>query len=116
MAADKLEHTTDSLQTVQKLLQEKKAVLLDVREQDEWEAGHIADAKFLPLSELKAIRSADELKSLDKKTIIYCHCKAGVRALCAAAILKRHGFDCRALKDGYSDLVKSGFQTETSKQ
>ena len=44
------EITKDSLETVQKNIGEKKAVLADVREQTEWDKGHIEGAVFLPLS------------------------------------------------------------------
>ena len=43
------EHTKDSLDTIKARLVDKKAVLIDVREQLEWDAGHLKDAKLLPL-------------------------------------------------------------------
>ena len=45
------EHTKDSLDTVKKALAAKKAVLLDVREKSEWDAGHLKDARLLPLKD-----------------------------------------------------------------
>lgn len=104
------QHTTDSLNTVKSNLKEKKAVLLDVREKAEWDAGHIQGAKLVPLSALR--KDAQKIvagKKLNKETICYTHCKAGVRALYAAKILKEMGFDVRPLKPGYDELVKNGF-------
>jgi rhodanese-related sulfurtransferase len=110
-AARAAEHTKDSLDTVKERLKDKSAVLVDVREEKEWDDGHIQDAKLMPLSKLKKEAEAERLtKDLSKKKIVYCHCAAGVRALSAADILKKQGYDVRPLKPGYSDLLKAGFQ------
>lgn len=107
-------HTEDSLDTVRQNLAKKKAVLLDVREKREWDGGHVAGARLMPLSELKKAakdpaagqKVAD---SLPKDQIIYCHCGSGVRVLAVANILGNMGFDVRPLKWGYDDLIESGF-------
>ncbi len=104
------EHTKDSLATVKERLKDKSAVLVDVREQKEWDDGHIQDAQLVPLSKLKVEAEAEKLtKDLSKKKIVYCHCGAGVRALTAADLLKKQGYDVRPLKEGYKDLIKAGF-------
>lgn len=107
----KVEHTKDSLDTVQKNVQEGKAVIVDVRELKEWEEGHLEGAILLPSSKLKVEADLAELvKKLDKDTIIYTHCRAGGRAATCAGILKKQGFDVRALKPGYDELIKAGFE------
>ncbi|HZL90726.1 MAG TPA: rhodanese-like domain-containing protein [Pirellulaceae bacterium] len=107
----KLEHTKDSLETVKKNLKEGKAVIVDVREQNEWDAGHLKGAILMPSSKLKSDKDLAELvKPLDKKTIVYTHCRAGRRAAQCAEILKKQGFDVRALKPGYEELLKAGFE------
>lgn len=105
------EHTKDSLQTIRKNMKEKKAVLIDVREQGEWDAGHLNDAALVPLSRLRA-GPLDEAtkKKLPKKKIIYCHCKSGGRVLLATDVLKKQGYDIRPLKLGFQDLLKAGFK------
>jgi phage shock protein E len=104
------EHTKDSLDAVKAGLKDQKAVLVDVREQSEWDAGHLQGATLLPLSQLREGVSADELaRLLPKDKVVYCHCAAGVRVLPAADLLKKHGYDVRPLKQGYKDLLKSGF-------
>jgi rhodanese-related sulfurtransferase len=104
------EPTKDSLDTVKDRLKDKSAILVDVREQKEWDEGHLKDARLVPLSKLKVDAEADKLtKDLSKEKIVYCHCGAGVRACSAADILKKRGYDVRPLKDGYKDLVKAGF-------
>jgi len=104
------EHTKDTLQQVQQSMKSGKAVLIDVREQTEWKAGHLKDARLVPLSKLRDKASRDKLtKTLPKKKIVYCHCRSGGRVLIAADILAREGFDIRPLKSGYAALVKAGF-------
>ncbi|HEX7379453.1 MAG TPA: rhodanese-like domain-containing protein [Pirellulales bacterium] len=105
------EHTKDSLDTVKKNLAAKKAVLLDVREQDEWDDGHLKDAIAAPISELKTVDGAQRcIEKLPKGKIVYTHCAVGGRALAAAKVLRQHGIDVRPLKSGYDDLVEAGFE------
>jgi phage shock protein E len=67
---------------------------------------------LLPLSEFANSDKKKEIaeKELDKSKIIYTHCKAGGRCLTAAKHLKALGYDVRALKPGYEDLLKAGFE------
>jgi rhodanese-related sulfurtransferase len=110
----KSEHTKDSLQTVKKNVAEGKAVIVDVREPKEWEAGHLKGAILMPSSQLKVEKDLSELvKKLDKDKIVYTHCRAGGRAATCAAILTKEGFDVRALKPGYKDLIEAGFEKAT---
>ncbi len=107
----KAEHTKDSLDTVKRNVKEGKAVIVDVREQKEWDEGHLQGAILMPSSKLKVNEDLAELvKKLDKQTIIYTHCRAGGRAATCAQILKKEGFDVRVLKPGYADLIKAGFE------
>lgn len=108
--AQAAEHTKDSLDTVKKAVAEQKAILLDVREQSEWDAGHLKDAKLLPLSTLKGALKPEELaRVLPKDKVIYCHCAAGGRCLIAGEALKKLGYDVRPLKPGFKDLLQAGF-------
>ena len=75
-----------------------EALIIDVREQNEWDAGHIDGAHFLPLSALNAGVQADFPKDSD----IILYCKAGRRSLTALAILRAQGFEnLVSLKVGY---------------
>ena len=104
------EHTKDSLETIKMRLGDKKAVLIDVREQLEWDNGHLKDAKLLPLSAINdKDKPADFAKALPKDQIIYLHCASGKRCVTAAAVLQKLGYDARPLKEGFKDLVKAGF-------
>ncbi|HIA20390.1 MAG TPA: rhodanese-like domain-containing protein [Planctomycetaceae bacterium] len=101
------QHTKDSLETVKKRIKEKKAVLIDVREQNEWDAGHLKGARLIPLTR---IRQGVKEKTLPKDKIIYCHCRSGGRVLIATSILKPLGYDIRPLKQGYQQLLAAGFE------
>ena len=106
------EHTKDSLDTVKTAVAAKQAVIIDVREPQEWDQGHVVGAALLPLSELeKGLSQAELAKIIPRDKTVYLHCLAGGRCLDAADILTRQGFDVRALKPGYPALVKAGFPT-----
>lgn len=67
------------------------AVLLDVREAEEFAAGHIPGAVNLPLSR---IASAD----VDKSTPLFVYCLRGSRSLRAVAALRSMGYaDVRSI-------------------
>jgi NADPH-dependent 2,4-dienoyl-CoA reductase/sulfur reductase-like enzyme/rhodanese-related sulfurtransferase len=66
----------------------KKPFVLDVRNQAEYEAGHLKGAVNIPLDELRF-----ELDSLPKDETIHIHCRSGYRAHLALRILKQRGFE-----------------------
>ena len=104
------DHTKDTPDEVKKAVAEGKAVLLDVREKSEWDEGHLKDTKLLPLSALRREpKAADVAKIVPKDKVVYTFCRAGVRSVQAAEVLKQLGYDARALKPGYADLLKAGF-------
>jgi len=110
------EHSKDSLETVKQAVAQQKAVIIDVREPDEWQEGHLAGAGLLPLSAIERGVPPQELaKILPKDKIIYCYCLAGGRCMEAAELLKPLGYDVRALKPGYPQLVNAGFPAVVGK-
>ncbi len=66
-----------------------EAVILDVRTQREWDAGHIENSVHIPLDELR--NRVEEVKQLNKP-IIAC-CKSGVRSAKAAKFLNLNNVD-----------------------
>ena len=69
--------------------------LLDVREQDEWDAGHAPQARLLPLSELGS--RVDEVPT-SGEVLVVCH--AGVRSARATAALRRAGLTAVNVEGG----------------
>jgi phage shock protein E len=111
---DPVEFTKDDFESIKTAMAKKDAVLVDVREQSEWDDGHIDGALFLPLSwlreESKASKFGERLgEKLPAKKILYVHCRSGGRALTAAGLLRKQGYDARPLKAGFDDLRKAGF-------
>ena len=85
--------------------------LVDVREDREWDAGHLRAAKFVPMSRVKSAQLTSEMKKhLPKDKPIYCHCRSGGRVLTVSKLLRAQGYDIRPLKDGYKNLLEAGFE------
>jgi len=71
------------------LINHKNALVLDVREPDEYKAGHVLNAKSIPLGKLK--ESITELeKYRDKPMVVVC--RSGNRSGNACAALGKQGF------------------------
>src|ERR1051325_3557688 len=103
------ELSNDPLPTVQENITTHKAVLVDVREPKEWKEGHVEGAISLPLSSLEKGGDTTTIeKEVPKNKIVYTHCVRGVRAVKAANILEKPGYNVRPLKAGYTDLVNAG--------
>ena len=85
-----------------------QAVILDVRELAEWEMGHLALAKSLPLSTIQ-----ESMGKLQKGGLfpegkkVYLQCKAGVRCLKAANLLEKQGIKTEAVKAPFEELKKA---------
>jgi len=65
------------------------ALLLDVRTQAEFDAGHILDARHVPQDQVAS--SAESLKKYKDKVVIAC-CESGMRSGAAARVLQTQGF------------------------
>jgi len=63
-------------------------VLLDVREDDEWQRGHAADARHIPMGEVPA-----RLNEIDPEATLYVICKVGGRSLKVAQFLAGNGYE-----------------------
>ncbi len=79
------------------LLSRAKPLVLDVRDEAEFAAGHIQGAKHIPLAQL-----ADRLKEIEKykDKAVLVHCQRGMRAKAACTILKAQQFTQLQQLDG----------------
>ncbi len=77
--------------------------LLDVREQDEWDAGHAPGAVHIPLGEL--VDRVGELPA-DARLLVVCH--SGGRSARAMAWLNQAGHDAVNLDGGMVDWARAG--------
>ncbi len=72
-----------------RLLNQEKGLLVDVREPDEYRAGHVPNAMNVPLSGLTGgLRQLEKYKSLP---LIIC-CRTSQRSARAAVALRKQGF------------------------
>jgi rhodanese-related sulfurtransferase len=89
---------------------DNKAVIVDVRGDDEWGTHHIHGAIHIPLAQLNARLS--ELEPY-KNSAIITQCKGGVRSRKAQAVLKSAGFSkVYNLEGGIDAWDKEGLTTE----
>lgn len=112
-----IEFTEDSLKVVKKSVDEKKAVLIDVRSQKEWDKGHVEGAIFLPVTSLTDDLDEKQLaKALPKKGRYYIYCAVGIRATRAGEFLEERGYEVKVLKPGYQQLIEAGFKQAKAKK
>jgi len=76
-----------SAQKAHDLVTAEKAVLVDVRSQEEWESGHAEGSVHIPWHDLRTRHT-----ELDPAKQYITMCKGGPRGSIAASILKMHGF------------------------
>ncbi|MCX8091374.1 MAG: rhodanese-like domain-containing protein [Verrucomicrobiae bacterium] len=88
-----------------------KIVLLDVREDHEWQAGHAVEAVHLG----RGILERDiEKRFPDKGTEIIMYCGGGYRSALAAEVAKRMGYrNVYSLAGGYKAMVQAGWPMKT---
>lgn len=99
----------DSKELKAKLDAGENIILVDCREQDEWDAGHIPSAKFIPLSEFEQRYS--EVGAPDANIIMQC--RSGKRSLNACMILQNNGYEnLTNLSDGILGWAENGFEIE----
>jgi rhodanese-related sulfurtransferase len=78
----------DSVAATQ-LINHKSALVLDVREESEYKAGHVLNAKLIPLGKLNE-RIGELEKYRDKPVVVVC--RSGARSANACALLGKQGF------------------------
>ena len=77
-------------------LRDGTVTVLDVRDESEWDTGHLAEAIHLPLASL-----AGRLDEVPRGRPIVVHCQAGARSAIAASVLTASGIpDVRNLSGG----------------
>jgi rhodanese-related sulfurtransferase len=79
------------------------AFLLDVREDDEWDAGHVAGALHIPLGELGA-----RYTEIERDRPLFVICRSGNRSGHAAHALVGAGWDARNVSDGMMGWQAAG--------
>jgi rhodanese-related sulfurtransferase len=92
------------------LINRQGALVLDVRTAEEFQKGHILNARNLPLPQLDS-RVADIEKFRDKPIIVSC--ESGNRSGSAVAALRKHGFaQVFSLRGGIGAWQQAGLPVE----
>jgi len=88
--------------------QNPNLLLIDVREQNEWDSMHIPNAVLIPKESI-----ADKISEVcdNKSQAIYLHCRSGVRSLHAAESLLALGYhEVYSVDGGIMDWAMYGYE------
>ncbi|MGZ4482427.1 MAG: rhodanese-like domain-containing protein [Gaiellales bacterium] len=84
-----------------------EVVAVDVRESQEWEAGHISGAIWVPMGEI-----ADRVAELPADRRLAMVCRSGVRSEMVADAFHAAGFDVLNMTGGMLSWVRMGLPIE----
>lgn len=85
------------------MMVEEGALLLDVRETEEWEAGHAPMARHVALSSVP-----DAIDDLPRDRVVICVCRSGGRSARAGRFLLEHGIRAVNLEGGMNAWHSAG--------
>jgi rhodanese-related sulfurtransferase len=80
------------------------AVTIDVREPDEYVAGHVPGVRLMPVGDVPY-----RLAELPRTRPVYVICQSGNRSRAIADLLIRHGFDARSVSGGTTAWESLGY-------
>jgi rhodanese-related sulfurtransferase len=90
-------------------LADDSAQVIDVREDYERAAGHIAGSRHIALGTL-----AQEAESIDRDRPVIFHCHVGSRSLMAAQAFRQAGFEAYSMAGGMDQWEQEGRPVETN--
>ena len=107
LVADAKKHITEiSPQDAAVKLSSGDAVIIDVRDKDEWDDGHIPAATHMSRG---TIEFDIEEKVPDPNAMIICHCGGGGRSALAADSLQKMGYkNVRSMAGGFKAWKAAG--------
>jgi rhodanese-related sulfurtransferase len=84
------------------------AFILDVRQPEEWQEGHIPGATLIPLGELEG-----RLSEIPQGQEVVVYCRSGNRSRTGAEILAKNGFNpVSSMAGGIKEWQAAGYPTE----
>lgn len=86
-----------------------EVIVIDVRPEEEFAAGHLPYARSIPLAELKKKLSA---LPTDREIVAYCRGPFCLMAKEAVALLQSHGYRAVRLPDGVAEWAAAGLPVE----
>lgn len=79
-----------SQEQAKEMMDTQEVLILDVREQDEYDGGHIPDAVLLPVGTITEESAAETIPEKDTTVLVYC--RSGNRSKSAAKALAELGY------------------------
>lgn len=110
LVADAKQNITEiSAAEAQQQIERGEAVLIDVRDDEDWREGHAKSAKHL---ERGIVELEIEEQVPDLKTPIICYCGGGSRSALVAESLQKMGYEnVRSLAGGFRGWKEAGLPT-----
>ena len=84
------------IEDIESLKKDENNLFIDVRNEDEYQSGHIDGAINIPLDELR-----NHLNKINKNKTLCINCQSALRSYIACRILLQYGFKCKHLSGGY---------------
>lgn len=91
-----------AVEAQKKLSEKRKPFLLDVRQPEEYQSGHIPGARLIPLGELST-----RIRELPKNQEIICVCASGSRSISATRKLTKAGLNATNLSGGMNAWLRA---------
>jgi rhodanese-related sulfurtransferase len=89
-----------------KLEETSESIIVDVRTDSEYQAGHVENAILISLHNPDFM---DKIGDLDKDKTYYVYCKSGLRSRSAVLKMKKEGFSkVYNIRGGINDLTRNG--------
>jgi rhodanese-related sulfurtransferase len=96
-----------SVHDLKAALDDGEAVVVDVREPDEFAQGHVPGARLVPLQTVPGL-----VGELPADEPVYLVCAVGARRAQAAMFLAQHGVDAVNVDGGTRDWMVAGYPVE----
>jgi rhodanese-related sulfurtransferase len=81
--------------------------LVDVREDYEWDAGHVAGARHVELQDVPS-----QAATIDREKPVVFYCRVGSRSTMAAGAFRRAGYDAYSMDGGLEAWAADGLPLE----
>jgi len=97
------ETTTPEIDVEELAATHERGLLVDVREPDEYVAGHVPGAVLIPMGQL-----ANRMGEIDKTSPVFVICASGNRSSAMTDLLRGAGFDAVSVAGGTGAWARSG--------
>ncbi|MCZ7355541.1 MAG: rhodanese-like domain-containing protein [Candidatus Methanoperedens sp.] len=111
-APEKTQYAEISVQQAKAMIDGGGVFILDVRTQEEYDAGHINGSVRIPVQDIKVKEELDkELTKIPRDRKILVYCRTGIRSAQASEVLVNNGFtEVYSMKGGITDWTGAGYE------